>query len=74
MTVWTHRPRLGRALGWAGLATAPLWMACPSVEAPPPPVTQCTRLYERCRLPEGPLGVCEQKGMNDDSLVCNSQH
>jgi hypothetical protein len=49
-------------------------VGCPQVEPSVPPPTECTKLFDRCQLPEGPLGVCEQKSIDDATLVCNSQH
>ncbi|MEM6370124.1 MAG: hypothetical protein AAF851_17645 [Myxococcota bacterium] len=57
-----------------GLAITGMSLGCPEVVPPNPPVSRCSKLFERCRLPEGPLGVCEQKSIDDDRLVCNAQH
>lgn len=72
-----HRPGLpfrAALLGFHFVAMACLNAGCPEIESEPPPPATCTKLYQRCQLPEGPLGVCEQKGLNDRSLVCRSQH
>ena len=47
---------------------------CPEVEAPPPVVETCTKLFEKCQLPDGPLGVCERKSLSDEGLACRPQH
>jgi hypothetical protein len=72
-----HRPGppfRAALLGFHFVAMACMNAGCPEIESEPPPPAKCTKLYQRCQLPEGPLGVCEQKGLNDRSLVCRSQH
>jgi len=73
------RRRLGLAvciltLGLSGLATG-----CPAPSADGGgPVETCTKQFEQCRLPNGPLGVCDRRECrNDESepcLVCMPQH
>lgn len=53
-----------------------LLLGCPELE--PPPTADCKKAYEKCKLPDGPLGVCEvvdcaaeQKG---PCYRCTSQH
>lgn len=61
-------------LRWS-VILAGLWLTgCPEVEQADSPAETCTKLYAKCKLPSGPLGVCEQKGMNDSRLVCTPQH
>ncbi|MCK6551746.1 hypothetical protein L6R52_38285 [Myxococcota bacterium] len=54
---------------------AALSLACPPAE--PPVSATCTAAYAKCKLPSGPLGVCEPVPC-DASLTgclrCTSQH
>lgn len=57
----------------------PLYLAlaaCPELE--PPLTAECKKAYEKCKLPDGPLGVCEvvacKAGGSDPCFKCTSQH
>lgn len=53
-----------------------LLTSCPGLEPPTPSV--CTKAYEKCKLPNGPLGVCEvvpcAAAQTTPCFKCNSQH
>lgn len=50
---------------------------CPEVRGVAP-TSECKQAYEKCKLPEGPLGVCDRRvckaGETEPCLVCVSQH
>ena len=51
--------------------------ACPDLASAPIP-TECTKLFDKCKLPAGPLGVCQEidcaEGKTAPCLKCVSQH
>lgn len=51
--------------------------ACPKFESPAVS-TQCTKQFTKCKLPDGPLGVCAEvncaKGEAGPCFKCMSQH
>lgn len=50
---------------------------CPELESGSVPA-RCARAYEKCKLPSGPLGVCDRRACKDGEtepcLVCVPQH
>ena len=54
-----------------------LLSACPGA-ADKPPAAECTAAYEKCVLPSGVLGICDNvdcaAGKAPPCLVCRSQH
>ncbi|MCA9526504.1 MAG: hypothetical protein KC549_09455 [Myxococcales bacterium] len=56
-----------RCLGLLAL----LLTACGSSGEGPTPAT-CARVGQQCRLPTGPLGVCQRA--DGDGFVCTPQH
>lgn len=50
--------------------------ACPEFEAAPP--ATCVKALDKCKLPSGPLGVCQEiackAGEKAPCLTCISQH
>lgn len=62
---------------WLVLLLVPFTFGCPDVRQPPAP-TVCEKAYEKCKLPDGPLGVCDRRpcksGEPEPCLVCVSQH
>jgi hypothetical protein len=49
--------------------------ACPELEPPIP--AKCVKQYEKCKLPDGPLGVCEPIACPSGEagcFKCNPQH
>lgn len=69
-------PTIRAALLWTvGL----LLSGCPDGSAAPAaPGQQCAQLGDRCRLPDGPMGVCNDTGRRDCAsppcLACMPQH
>ena len=60
------------ALGTLCLLTA----GCPDMAASSVPTT-CARVGDKCKLPSGPLGVCQQTDCAEGSgpcFVCQPQH
>lgn len=53
-------------------------VGCPSGSTSSAPTAECRRLYDQCRLPDGPLGVCHETecrpGETSPCLTCVSQH
>jgi hypothetical protein len=51
--------------------------ACPGLETAGVP-KKCAKQYEKCKLPTGPLGVCDRvpcpEGQTDPCLKCIPQH
>lgn len=47
---------LARALG--AVAAAALLLGCPGIDGPIP--ERCVRFAAKCKLPTGPLGVCDR--------------
>lgn len=51
--------------------------ACPNVTEAPVSKT-CSKLYAKCKLPDGPLGICNEtpckSGEKGPCLKCISQH
>ncbi|MEM9730631.1 MAG: hypothetical protein AAF997_18765 [Myxococcota bacterium] len=71
-----------RSSGWKLGVTAILLMGvmgCPPAgENSPSPASPCTTRYAQCKLPDGPLGVCNDtpcaEGQEPPCLKCISQH
>jgi hypothetical protein len=64
---------------WKLIPVLALAVGCPSGSTRPTTKGEpCQRLYEQCRLPSGPLGVCNEtpctSGETAPCLVCVSQH
>lgn len=53
-------------------------VGCPGIEKSEPPVKTCVAQYTRCKLPTGPIGVCDfvkcTKGAPPPCLRCMPQH
>lgn len=51
--------------------------ACPKLESPAVS-TECTKQFTKCKLPDGPLGVCAEvrcaQGETAPCFKCMSQH
>ena len=51
---------------------------CPKLETAPPVAEKCVKQYEKCKLPEGPLGVCDTiecpPGQSGPCFKCMPQH
>jgi hypothetical protein len=49
-----------------------------SASPPPPSADQCTKSGEQCKLPNGPLGVCNMEPCKDGAagpcFRCQPQH
>jgi hypothetical protein len=63
----------------APLAVALLLSGCPTGwSSAPTPGGACVERYAKCRLPDGPLGVCSdvpcEEGQTEPCLRCVSQH
>ena len=61
------------------LVVALLAVGCPAgSSSAPPPGAACTERYAKCRLADGPLGVCNdapcEEGETEPCLRCMSQH
>ena len=60
------------------LAAASLLLACDPDFVVPEPGSLCTEAGEQCKLPDGPLGVCERSTCSDTEappcFQCVSQH
>ena len=74
----TFMERFGLAVA-APLLVALLLPGCPTgVSSTPSPGAECTKRYAKCRLPDGPLGVCNdapcEEGETEPCLRCVSQH
>lgn len=52
-------------------------VGCPELKEASPSAV-CTKAYDKCKLPAGPLGVCDRRpcksGEAEPCLVCTSQH
>lgn len=65
---------------WRSLFLLPLLTGCPPGErgSTPQRDVECRKAYEQCRLPEGPLGVCNEApcepGQTPPCMKCLSQH
>jgi hypothetical protein len=65
---------------WRILLLIPLIIGCPAKDRNPKPqrVETCRKLYEQCKLPNGPLGVCSESacepGQRPPCMACVSQH
>lgn len=62
----------------APLLLLALWaVGCPELQPAAVPVV-CGKAYEKCKLPSGPLGVCDRRpcppGEAEPCLVCVPQH
>lgn len=53
-------------------------MGCPELKNAKPIPSTCVKKYEKCKLPSGPLGVCDMvkcaAGEKPPCLKCISQH
>jgi hypothetical protein len=60
------------------LVAALLLSGCPETASTPEPEQPCERIGQRCRLPDGPVGVCNDTGRTDcespPCLRCMPQH
>lgn len=53
-------------------------VGCPEGPTGPVSGTECERIGQQCRLPDGPVGVCNDTGRSDcdepPCLACMPQH
>lgn len=60
------------------LALAALLSGCPETASTPAEDAPCERVGDRCRLSDGPIGVCNDTGRTDcdepPCLACMPQH
>jgi hypothetical protein len=68
-----------RRMGWIGLAVLAILSATACErDQTPPPTTTCAKVAELCKLPDGPLGVCNsvacKPGQAPPCLRCTPQH
>jgi hypothetical protein len=63
---------------WWSLLGALVLGGCPGASEAPVLEADCARIGQRCRLPEGPVGVCNDTGRTDCAeppcLACMAQH
>jgi len=71
-------PRRLRAALLVLLAGAAAGVGCDAGFVSGPPPSTCSETGAQCRLPEGPLGVCERtpcpEGEEPPCFVCTPQH
>ena len=64
------------ALAFVLMTSAGL-VSCKGCEAKPIPKT-CTKLFDQCQLPKGPIGICHvttcKPGQKKPCYACVSQH